>query len=160
MSAAQLSLDIVARDIEAHAANILPPFVSMTLRHIATAEEELARAGNPPGVFPLLMPGVLTTFGVELYRAHCRELIARAAADNDTRPGTDAEVLAVMMETAARAPLRAQGQAVAEQLFAKLMPEAAVRLLENSPAREVWPGQVAEDVAAIRKRIAQAWRHA
>jgi len=40
----------------------------------------------------------------EVYKAHCRELIARAANAADTRPGTKAEALMVLSHTSLVAP--------------------------------------------------------
>ncbi|MBF6060529.1 hypothetical protein IU500_07025 [Nocardia terpenica] len=40
-----------------------------------------------------------------LYRAHCREILARVVKDEDTRPGTAAEICAMMCDISQRTPL-------------------------------------------------------
>lgn len=41
-----------------------------------------------------------------VYRAHCRELLDRVAAGEDTRPGTAAEICCALLETSQLAPLK------------------------------------------------------
>ena len=80
------------------------------------AEDEIARAQkrHPESAdriwhgFKLLCPenGTSERMGVEfVYRSHCRELLDRVAAGQDTRPGTGAEVCIACCEASALAPL-------------------------------------------------------
>ena len=133
--------------------------IGETLSLLPIAGEEADRAQLSPeqreAVWSALFPSpVLRGRGELLYRAHARELVRRAGRGQDLVPGTDAECLAMMMETALRAPLNAEGQAVAEHLFARLLPELAAKVLEGAePAREHWAGQVAEAIGVLRRKL-------
>ena len=79
------------------------------------AEEEIetARARHPQHAdrihhsFLLLRPntGLDRMKSEMVYRSHCRELLDRVAAGEDTRPGTAAEVCCAMLNTSLLAPL-------------------------------------------------------
>lgn len=83
--------------------------------HMEWAEEEIekARARHPQHAdriyhsFLLLRPNVaLKRMETEfVYRSHCRELLDRVAAGEDTRPGTAAEICCTLLETSLVAPL-------------------------------------------------------
>lgn len=161
MSAAeQLGLfdDARARRVLARQAG-LPAGIVRAFDLMALAEEELAAAGNPVGAFALLMPGILAEYTDELYRSHCRELIARAKAGEDTSLGTLAEALVAMMVTAGASPLRPEALALTDHLFDRLFPGAREQMFPGVPPhRERWDGQVAEDLSALRRKLAQPWR--
>lgn len=53
----------------------------------------------------------------DLYRGHCREIIARLVAGQDLRPATDAELLGVFSETSLDAPLNGLGTLLYLQAF-------------------------------------------
>lgn len=91
----------------------------------------------------------------EVYRAHATELVERVIAGEDTRPGTKAEVLCCLLGAALRAPLNTSGMALADHLFAQVMPGSR---LPSTKAREFYQGQVAEDLAQARVRCAVADR--
>lgn len=155
---AHAPIDPALRSIFDH----LPPVVRIACRRMALADEELTQAGDPPGLFEILRPSPIFAeypHDDALYIVHCRELIARAKAGEDMRPGTKAEVLGALLRASLIAPLRAQGQALAERLFADLFPERATTAL-GEPAREQWAGQIAEDLSAARRKLAQSWRRA
>ncbi|GAB3162058.1 hypothetical protein GCM10027258_80310 [Amycolatopsis stemonae] len=79
------------------------------------AEEEIAaaQARHPQQAsriwhsFSLLVPnsGLERMSYERVYRAHCREILDRVAADEDTRPGTAAEICCAMLNTSLLAPL-------------------------------------------------------
>lgn len=132
------------------------PRLGETLALLPIAGEEADRArlllDQREAVWPALFPSpVLRGRGELLYRAHVRELLRRASHRAHLEPGTDAECLGLMMETALRAPLNAEGQAVAEHLFAKLFPEKGRELVPDGPAREKWAGQL---VAQAERELA------
>jgi hypothetical protein len=132
--------------------------VAETLDRVRIAEEELAAAQLPPEVraraFGVLIPtAALRGKTAELYRAHARELLGRLARGEDTSPGTLAECLSACLYTAGDAPLRQEGQALTEWLFAEVFPEQA-KAIGCGEARERWAGQVQEDLAALRRRLA------
>lgn len=121
------------------------------------AEAELERFGGrehePQGIFLALAPTpALDGAPARLYRAHVRELVERAIAGVDLRPGTDAEILCSYLEASLRAPLNGEAAAVAERLFASVAPELAAELF-GDPFREAWPGQVDDTIADFRRRF-------
>jgi len=133
--------------------------VADALRRIEIAETELQRAGaTGPGSSPAFMrcrpDGPLRGKGEQVYRAHCREVAARHVAGECLEPGTGAEVLCALLDAALRAPLNTEAMALADHLWPLVMGEP----LPGHAARESWPGQVAEDLAVARKKIAAARR--
>lgn len=68
----------------------------------------------------------------EVYKAHCRELIARAANAADTRPGTKAEALMVLSHTSLVAPPTRDASALYTQLFIEIFGEEVYRTKINS----------------------------
>ncbi|MFI6031573.1 hypothetical protein [Amycolatopsis magusensis] len=78
------------------------------------AEEEIAaaQARHPRHVdriwhsFSLLVPnsGLERMSYERVYRSHCREILDRVAAGEDTRPGTAAEICCAMLSTSLLAP--------------------------------------------------------
>lgn len=141
--------------------------IANTFRMMGVCEDEIARARlpKPAGslVFKYACPSpVLRDHGGEqLYRAHVRELIARAKDEpkgEDVRcmlRGTLAECLASLMLASLKAPLTRAGQAAAEWLFLQCFPKDADRVLgpEEDRAREIHPKQIAEDVATMRRKL-------
>lgn len=123
------------------------------------AEEELdrvfaSRAEQPDGIFTaLVLPDVMRHMTPEVYRAHARELVARARDGEDLALATRAEVLAGLYEASTVAPLNAQANAVYVRLFAAVLPDLFARLPDEArmvPA-ERWEGQVEEDVRAAQR---------
>ena len=125
--------------------------------HMDIAEEEITRGKlHYPTKFKiindsfmlLVTPAVLKGKCDEAYRAHVREIIERVALGQDTRPGTTAECLCHMMEVALKAPLTGGGQAITERLFDTVFPGKF-----EITTKEHWPGQVDDDVLAMRKKL-------
>lgn len=72
----------------------------------------------------LLVPG--DGMGVEwVYRSHARELLERAAAGRDTRPGTAAEVVLVCSRTSALAPFHTSAVGLFLRAWALAFPDRA-----------------------------------
>lgn len=133
--------------------------VSEVFRCMEVAEEEIETTGltaeQRREAFGILVPsGPLRGKAVEVYRAHVREILGRLARGEDLKPGTDAECLCACLYAAGDAPLRQEGQAVTEWLFARVFPERAAAVIGEDRARERWDGQVLEDVAQLRRRLA------
>ena len=125
---------------------------------VRVAEEELAAVDLPPDVraqaFGVLCPSQpLRGKTLDLYRAHARELLGRLARGEDTGPGTLAECLSVALYTAGDAPLRQEGQALVEWIYAQVFPEHA-KAIGCGEARERWDGQVRDDLAVLRRKLA------
>ena len=100
----------------------------------------------------------------DLYRAHCRELLARIIAGEDTRPATNAELLVVMFEHSwqSTGPNRLSG-GLAILLLTRTLPQLTERLqaLPNVQAGlaeqggwiepvEQWPGELDELLDRLR----------
>jgi hypothetical protein len=98
------------------------------------AEEEIAKAMKryPDkadliwGQFLLMqMPPLLYKKTPALYRHHCAELLDRVGTGSAPLDlGTQAEVLAVMIESCMRAPLRTDATVVCSRLFLAIFPGA------------------------------------
>jgi hypothetical protein len=97
------------------------------------AEEEIAEAQSrhPDAAeklwdtFKLLYPGILTEYPARFYRAHCQEILERVYLDEDTRPGTMAEVLIGLSEWSLEHVPDTRTAALMGTLFGKLVPEHA-----------------------------------
>lgn len=130
--------------------------ISRTFDLMEIAEREL-KGNDRPGLFLALCPtGAIKRMSDEVYRSHARELIKRAKAKQKLAPATDAECLAALSETSLKAPLTQSAAACAEWLFARVLPGHG---LGKGPS-ETWSGQVEEDVAVMRKKLAVADRDA
>lgn len=135
--------------------------VGRTFDMMAVAEEVILEAGLKKGdrawgVFWQLYPGPLSRFSDELYRGHCRDLVARAIASEDLRPGTDAEVCMALHDASLRAPLRGSYVLAYEESF-------EIAMKRRAPGREgtrayQYEGESAQIVADLRKRTQQEWR--
>jgi hypothetical protein len=125
---------------------------------MAVAEEELDAARLTPEqrsqAFGFLCPTTpIRGKSLDLYRAHVRELLGRLREGATLEPGTLAECLSVCLYTAGDAPLRQEGQALAEWLYAAVFPHDPARL-GASTMPERWEGQVQEDLAVLRRKLA------
>lgn len=84
-----------------------------------------------------------------VYEAHCLELLERVANQQDTRPGTKAEVLCGLLEGALKAPPSADYCALTNRLFSEVMPGR----LDLGHVAEQWPGQHQEMLTAARTML-------
>jgi hypothetical protein len=125
------------------------------------AEQEIARAmaecssaegkRRINGTFLALKPPMQFVHRAEqVYRAHCRELIARAERGEDLDVGTKAEALCAVLDTALKAPLRTTAAAVAELLFVAVFGKS----VDDQPPREAYPGAALEMINELRQKMA------
>lgn len=132
--------------------------IGAVFRLVGVAERVLEAIGDPGNVFEHLFSAVLHEYGSDrLFEAHVRELVARSRAGDDGRPATTAEVVASLMLTGLRAPLRSGAQALAVKLLEDIAPEIAARV-RSGDDREEWPGQMNEQLADARRRLAMSDR--
>lgn len=112
--------------------------------------------------FGLLVPGVTARYGERVYLAHVREILRRVARGEDTRPGTDAEVLCALSAASLVAPLPAGPARLMASMFLRVYPELRGhpdwRDVEAEVGREYYPGQVEQLERDLRRRAAQADR--
>lgn len=111
------------------------------------------------GSFGLLLP-TETLHSDILYRNHCRNILGRVAIGEDTRPGTDAEVLgAFSMATLVAPPGRTLTLAYA-RLFGRMFPERddIYGTLTEHTGQERTPGDVDNLIAKTRRKLAVADR--
>lgn len=130
--------------------------VNRTFACMAIAEDVIATSGCSPAqgseAFRVMCPSpVLRGKDPSVYRAHCDELIDRVLNGQSTDPATEAEVLCHLLDAALTAPLNAAGCALADHLFRRVMPG---HVMLGEPLREVYEGQVAQDLAEARRRCA------
>jgi len=145
------------------AVSLLPSNVADIFSSMSVAEEEITEAKKRhPEKSDLIHRSFLIlqptdpTYGKAdcVYRSHVRELLERVAKGQDTRPGTIAEVLCVMLEVAIKAPLNQEGQALTEHLFQIVFKHS----VDGSKPVEQWPGQIEEALSAAQKKVYFDWR--
>jgi hypothetical protein len=111
--------------------------IDQTFRRMDIAEQEIARAQrrHPKDkdrifqLFRLLCPTPpLAHVLDDIYRSHCREIIARAVRRDDICPGTKAEMLGFLSQASLEAPLDRIPFLLYQQLFAELLPDQAAAL--------------------------------
>lgn len=139
--------------------------IARTFSRMELAEEEIEAAkrrhplatGRIHRTFLHLCPSpALSAAPEKLFRAHCTELLERVAAGDDLRPGTTAEVLAVLSELSLAAPLDRAHTLLFVKLFSDLFPEAAAKMQsENEPpaADRYERERIAELEASFRKKL-------
>lgn len=155
--------------------NSIQTEVADAMRSIDWAEEEIEAAANEhPDSADLIYHAFLLTRDTHplmksefVYRAHVREILARVAAGQDTRPGTAVEVALVCSKSSELAPLTSSGttlylrmwrQAFGEEWLAKIGDGVAEEL---DRAEASWiKTEVDNHERLIRNRIAKAtpWR--
>ena len=133
----------------------IPLTVRKVLEWVSIADEAI-ETHHPVCPWHVLRPSrVLLDYGAPtLYQSHVVELILRVVAGEDTRPATNAEMLAAMMMTALKSPLNQAGSALTAHLFKVVMGEEASAKVALE-AREQWPGQVQELITELRKKMTQ-----
>jgi hypothetical protein len=98
----------------------------------------------------------------KVYRAHCKEILERVAAGQDTRPGTDAEVMVAISQASQEVPLHGSIVGLQLRMFKRRLPDDHQQLLdalgdggdyEAMFGREIdeWDGQ-------LRRKATQSWR--
>jgi len=68
------------------------------------------------------------TLTAMVFRIHCREIVRRVIRYEDTRPGTDAEIMNALMEMSQRAPLNSDAAALYWELFREHLPDKATEI--------------------------------
>lgn len=138
--------------------------VRFTFDCMEAAEDEIARAKRrwPKSVakvdaaFLALMPTpVFRGKAIEVYRSHVVELLGRARVGTKLEPATEAEVLLALLAMSLIAPPSQQYAALADALFATVMPAAYAKLDKGHGASEPWPGASAELLGTMRRKLAQ-----
>ena len=137
------------------------------------AEEEIAAArqrhgeteqGPIWGAFPLLQHTGPLEKAPSLYRAHVRELLERVAARQDTRPATDAELLAALTASSVKVPLSPSAACLAARLLAR--PPAGETLPVDAEVLDVegnerlFGSEADEHARQLQAMLAQDWRTA
>lgn len=77
-----------------------------------------------------------------LWKPHREEIVRRVAKGQDLGLRTDAEVLAILLETSVATPLTTDGSAACWKLFARLFPEEAKKIQTTLVANDVELGPV------------------
>jgi len=128
--------------------------IKWALSMTALAEEVLAELGDAPGRFLLLKPSeVLQGKAVVVMKHHMREIVTRHQRGEDTRPGTDAEVLCGLLGAATVHPINSSGMALAARLAARV-----IGIEMGIDVRERYEGEIDEQLAFSRRKLSQEWR--
>jgi hypothetical protein len=154
-------------DFEALLPRELGGVVSSTFRRIEVAEGEIknAKHWHPRRhkelnvSFGMLVPTQpLRGLSDDLYRAHCRELLDRAAiGESDLRLGTAAEVVGALASASLEAPPTRVATLLYEELFASLFPGQARSVLGSERVARADPFEktaIRELEAALRRKLA------
>lgn len=116
------------------------------------AEEEIAEAidRHPKkreaiwNSFTILRPSeIIRDLGMQIYRAHCKELLERVANGMDTRPGTEAEVLGAISNLSMATPLKSDVAYLMQKLMIDVFgynPAGDIALYESykGASDEIW----------------------
>lgn len=147
--------DIAREFLGADAMNI----VQRTFARMGVAEEEIEAAKKRwpraakrlHGSFGALCPSAYVLGTEEMYRKHCRELLARVKRGEDVGPGTDVEVACVLMQASFAAPPDSDHAFAYGVVFARLFPERAD--ITSDLGRESYAGRSEEILSSLRKKI-------
>lgn len=95
-----------------------------------------------------------------VYRAHCQELIRRALAGEDTRPGTDVELVCVCCHSSLLAPLTTAGTGLYMRMWTKAFHD---KLFEGAEVNQSHYEAITSDTidkheAELRRKLTQDWR--
>ncbi|UXX93953.1 hypothetical protein N7U49_21325 [Streptomyces sp. AD2-2] len=137
-------------------------------------EKAMARHGEPPrpegkrGTGPIWNSFILlkATHNEELlreplFRAHCHELLERVAKGQDTRPGTDAEMITLLSRTSLVAPMTSAAACLYMRLMDRSVPEfsRSVSHAVDLDAYEKVHGLKADEYEGdMRHKLRQDWR--
>jgi hypothetical protein len=93
-----------------------------------------------------------------VYRSHCRELLDRVAAGEDTRPGTAAECCIALSEASLAGPLSTASAGLYARMW-KLADLPQTVLSDAGVHYEALEGAaIDEQEAWLRKKLSQGWR--
>ncbi len=136
-----------------------------TLDQTGWAEEEIEAAqGRHPRHWDLLYHGfclLRPTLDMNemVYRAHCRELLERLVADEDTRVPTAAEVVLVCRNISLITPINGAGTLVYMRAWRRAFPDLpAFESLELESYEHVSGSRADELESAVLRRVARSDR--
>jgi hypothetical protein len=88
-----------------------------------------------------------------VFRAHCRELIGRVVAGEDTRPGTSVEAINALSEASSLAPLRPNAAGLYFRLWTATFPDKLFEeIRESRDAHETLHRSEIDDLEALTRR--------
>ncbi len=125
-------------------------FVTMRIAEEVIAEAVCTKEQGSAAFGVMCPTAPLRRKSAAVYRQHAIELMERVVNGQDTRPGTKVEVLCMMMDLALKAPLNAEGAALADHLFRELFPDVPGM---GDPLREFYDGQVRNDLEVARLKL-------
>jgi hypothetical protein len=138
------------------------------LRQMDQAEDEISRAQRRrPGqaavlhhAFTLLAPAFPEMSQERVYRGHCRELLDRVAAGQDTRPGTAAEACIALHYVSLAVPLNTAGAGLYHRMWRQAFPGfGPLAAADRGEHYEHLEGPAIDDLEAmIRSKLARPWR--
>lgn len=144
--------------LQGHLANIEVAEDEIT-QAVRRHDGDVAAADRAWHAFILLQP-TMDKMGLNelVYRAHCRELLDRAAAGGDLRPGTAVECCIALCEASTAVPLNTTGSGLYFRLWhAAGLPDMGGEA--QLPAYERLRAERMDDEeAALRRRLAQPRR--
>jgi hypothetical protein len=143
--------------------------ISGAFRSMEIAEEEIARARgtderdeNDPVwcAFALLRStDDLLMRNESTYRAHCRELLARVMQGKDTRPATDAEIMAGITQASLEAPMHGAIVGLQGRLMSRALPDEFESVgLDLEQYERMYGREMDEWEARLRRKARQDWR--
>jgi hypothetical protein len=124
---------------------------------IDDAQARHGETGHGPifNVFPYLKCVEQEYMNTEtIFRAHCREMCDRAAAGQDLRPGTDAEMIGALKNVSTVVPLAPAHVTLYFRIAARSFPEIfkAVMTEIDLEAYESVHGSAADDVETLMRK--------
>ena len=136
--------------------------LAAVLTTIEWAEDEIAQATkrHPAEAdvlyhaFTILTPPPSMPATEFVHRGHARELLERLAADQDTRPATDAELCVICSETSLRAPLTSAGAGLYFRAWARAFPSVPGPADADLPYYERLHGAAIDDLERILRNKA------
>lgn len=155
------ALDEVYADVQA---TYGPP---LAMLEVAEEEIEAGQQRHPGqadriwhmGLSMLAPRDELLTKAEFVYRGHCRELVERVAAGQDTRPGTAAECIVACSRASELAPLTTAGTGTYMRLWAEAFPDHQVMADDQREHYEAlrWD-TIDHHIAELRRKLAMAGR--
>ena len=106
--------------------------------------------------FKLLDPGELSALSDDVYRHHCREMLARVADGKDTRPGTRAEICAMISKMTLATRLHRDVEILGLRISDSIFPNHG--LLDGRSEREDYEGSIAEVEREFCRKLARPER--
>jgi hypothetical protein len=114
--------------------------------------------------FRLLEPkGAMASKAEFVHRGHCREVLDRVAHRQDTRPATDAEMIAGLCQVSLAVPLRPTAFGLYQRLFTRRFPDQAKQTFGQLPStledyEHIYGSRIDEQETWLRHRARQDWR--